>query len=139
MRDMKKLAEKTKFPSRTEASILKRFRKRVAELQGEEGEDSQWLFCDRQISSEAIITALVLHFLDLSEAKQAEILRRRVPEFEELLGFSSTMGGKVEKTPSGELKAAGPGKVLPENKLLEGNPHGTNKPAKRNGRPRRIE
>ena len=91
----RRLAETWKLPGRTAPAILSAFNRILQRHQ----ERRAVLIGTRKLSGEALLSAIVLDFLDRPEAEQDAIVARNVPRFLELV----TEGGEPE---SGEPRTA---------------------------------
>ncbi len=81
-----KLNELVKIPARTVPAILKRFNGLLNELQFV----AEFRWKNRKVSAEAVVSGIVLDFLDKPASEQMAILSRRMPEFRELLRLAAT-------------------------------------------------
>lgn len=79
---MSELSDEYKFPKRSIAEVKERFDDAL--LAHQKGRKIR--FRDRNMTGEAFINAVVMHFLDLGFEGQRKILEEYVPRFEGLLG-----------------------------------------------------
>lgn len=78
---MRKLSYQDKLPSHSLPEIYERFNQALVRQKGR----SQTRFLDRKLTAEAMLNAVVLHYLDLPAEQQGSILATYIPRLEALL------------------------------------------------------
>lgn len=97
---MRKLSYEFKIPGRSIPEVYERFNRALTRHKSA----GKVKFSGRKLSAEAMTNAVVLSFLDLTEAQQEQVLARYVPRFEAMLadepaagipGLGNDVGGMV--------------------------------------------
>lgn len=81
MGGMRKLSYEFKLPGRSIPEVYERFNQSLTRHQG----SGRVKFSGRKLSAEALVNAVMLHFLDMPHDAQAGIVARYVPAFEAML------------------------------------------------------